>query len=63
MQTDKLFLLVSSASIVADSGLISNVCKIYLLSGDKSPHRFLFQLVSLEGDGINSITVIFIKNQ
>lgn len=25
------------------------------------PQKFLFQLVSLEGDGINSITVIFRK--
>lgn len=44
MQTDKLFLLVSPASTVADSGLISNVCKMYLVSKLLIHRDFFFRL-------------------
>lgn len=46
MQTDKWFFFVSPTSIVADSGLISTVCKIYLVSGLLIHRDFFFNLFS-----------------
>lgn len=62
VQTEKWFLLAFPTSTKADSSLISNACRIHLLSGLLTK-TFLFQLVSLEGDGINSTTVIFRKKK
>lgn len=47
---------------MADSSLISNTCRMHLVTGLLTT-AFLFQLVSLEGDGINSTTVIFRKKK
>lgn len=60
VQTEKWFILAFPTSTMADSSLISNAFRIHLMSGLLTK-TFLFQLVSLEGDGINSTTVIFRK--